>query len=316
MNKRFWCFFGLFFWGLANGWIWAQTPNRIVAVVNDQIITLHEVEKAMKQIAPALPDKADEREVQKQLLWQLIDQKLIDLQVKRLGIQITEEEVDRTIERIKEEQGMTGAGEFARALQKDGMTEADFRNRIKEQVLRYRLVSREIGSKIIIPEERVKEYFEINKSKYQKREGIHLALIFLPADEKGTGEERQSQRKKAEEIRERLLQGEDFAEMARQFSRDPSAPSGGDLGVFAPGELDPSLRNALAPLKAGQITPVLQTPTGFQILKVVEIIGKQEVPYSEVRERVFNDLFQEEVDKRFAEWLQKIKERSHIQILL
>lgn len=316
MKKRTGWFFLILCWMLGQGEVEAQTPNRIVAVVNDQIITLHELEKSWQRIAPTLPEKADEKELQKQLLAQMIDQKLIDLQVKRLGIQITDEEVDKTIERIREEQGLTGAVEFARALQKDGLSESDFRNKIKEQLLRYRLVSREIGSRIIIPEERVKEHFEKNKGKYQKQEGIHLAILFLAADEKAPEEEKQRQRKRMEEIRERILRGEDFAQLAKQFSQDPSAPSGGDLGVFAPAELDPTVREALASLEPGQITSVLQTSRGFQILKVLEIVGKTEVSYNEVRERVYQDLFQEEVDRRFVEWLQKIRERSHIQILL
>jgi peptidyl-prolyl cis-trans isomerase SurA len=315
MHKRKQWVWAFLLWGLGFGTGWAQSPNRIVAVVNDQIITLHELEKSLKQIAPDLAEKAGDPEIRRQLLARLIDQKLIDMQVKRLGIQITEEEVDKAVERIKEEQGLTAAGEFVRALQKEGLTEADFRNRIREQLLRYRLVSREIGSRIIIPEDRLRDFFEKNKSKYQKQEGIHLALIFLSTDGLGD-EEIKSKRKKMEEIRERLLKGEDFAELAKQYSQDPSASTGGDLGVFDPSELDPNLREALAGLQAGQITPVLQTSRGLQLIKVVEIIGNKDVDFKQVRERVYNDLFQEEVDKRFAEWLEKIRERSHIQVLL
>jgi peptidyl-prolyl cis-trans isomerase SurA len=301
---------------LAGPRLFAQSPNRIVALVNNEIITLHELEKAFNQLNPTLLEKGSRQEIQKQLLFQLIDQKLIDLQIKRLGIQIPAEEVDKAISRIMEEQGLTGTGELARALEKEGLSEADFRNKVKDQILRYRLVSREIGSKIIIAEERIKEYFEKNKGQFQKQEGIHLALIFLKADGGTPPEERMNQKKKMEEIRERLLKGEPFAELARKYSQDPSASAGGDLGVLSPNDLDPSLRQALTSLKTGDISQVLQTPGGWNILKVVEVIGAKEVALNEVRDRVFEKLFQEEVDLRFTEWLQKVKDRSYIQILL
>jgi peptidyl-prolyl cis-trans isomerase SurA len=306
----------LFFLLWGGGSVFAQTPNRIVAVVNNEIITLHELEKAFNQINLAIIEKENHQEIQKQLLFQLIDHKLIDLQIKRLGIQISPEEVDKTVSRIKEDQGLTGAGEFARALQKEGLSEANFRNKVRDQILRFRLISREIGSKIIIPEERIKQYFEKNKSKYQKPQGIHLAHIVLKVDEKASAEERLNPKKKMEEIRERLRKGEDFAELARKFSQDPSAPSGGDLGVFALEDIDPSLRDVISALKPGEFSQILQSSMGWQIVKVIEGIGAREIVFADVRDRIFDQLFQEEVDQRFSEWLQKIKDRSYIQILL
>ncbi|MEW6187261.1 MAG: peptidylprolyl isomerase [Thermodesulfobacteriota bacterium] len=296
--------------------LFAQPPNRIVALVNNEIITLHELEKAFSQLSPAFLEKGNRQEIRKQLLFQLIDQKVIELQIKRLGIHIPAEEVDKAISRIKEEQGLTGSGEFARALEKEGLSEADFRNKVKDQILRFRLVSREIGSKIIIPEERIKEFFEKNKGQFQKQEGIHLALIFLKADSGMPAEEKLNQKKKMEEIRERLVKGESFADLARKYSQDASAGSGGDLGILSPNDLDPTLRQALGDLKKGDVSQVLQTPAGWNIIKALEVIGAKEVALNEVRDRIFEKLFQEEVDVRFNEWLQKVKDRSYIQILL
>ncbi len=285
-------------------------------MINNEIITQHELDKAVSQLFPSGLETRNNDLIRRQLLEQLIDQKIIDLQVKKLGIQISQEEVDRTLARLREEQGLTDSTAYTRFLEKGGMSEAAFREKIREQILRYKLISREIGSKIIISEERAKDYFEQNRAKFQKREGVRLAQIFLSVGEKATEEERLHQKKKLEEIRNRLLNGDDFAALARSFSQDPSAAAGGDLGVFSEEELEPALRREISGLKPGDITPVLAAPDGWRILKMVEIIGAKEIGFQEVRPLIYEELFQEEVDRCFFEWFKKIKDRTAIQILL
>ena len=206
--------------------------------------------------------------------------------------------------------------DFSKALLREGLSEPEFRNKIKEQILRYRLISREIGSKIIIPEDRVREYYQKNKSKFQRTEGVQLAHIFLPVSEKTPPEERLKQKEKIDEIHDRLIKGEDFAELARKFSQDPSASQGGNLGTFVFEEIDPSLREVISSMKPGEFSPVLQSPQGWQIVKVIDLKGGKEISFDEAKEQIREELFQEEVDKRFGEWLQKLKDRSYIQVLL
>ncbi|MGC1404490.1 MAG: peptidylprolyl isomerase [Thermodesulfobacteriota bacterium] len=167
-----------------------------------------------------------------------------------------------------------------------------------------------------MPEDRVKEYYEKNKLQFQKKEGIHLAHILLTTSSTSSPEEILGQKKKAEEIWERLKKGEDFSELARKFSQDPSAAQGGDLGVFNLVELDPFLREVVSTLKQGEFSQVLQVPSGWQIIKLISIQDDKEVGFAEVRERILDHLYQDEVDLRFSQWLQQLKSRSYIQILL
>jgi len=298
------------------GMAYGEAANRIMAIVNNEIITFYELEKAIKNLPPSTQETENKEELQKQLLFQLIEQKLVDVQVKRLGIQISADEVEKTLARIKQDNGITGPDDFAAVLTKEGISEAEFRNKIKEQILRFRLISREIGSKIIIPEVRIQEYYQNNKSKFQRSEGIHLAHILLINDQNTSPEESMRQKKKAEEIWERLKGGEDFADQARKFSQDSSAAQGGDLGLFSVEELDPSLWEILSTLKAGEFSPVLQSSQGWQIIKVVEVQRAKEFSLDEVKERIQEQLFQEEVNQRFTQWLQRIKDRSYIQVFL
>jgi peptidyl-prolyl cis-trans isomerase SurA len=301
---------------LGGQWAHSEATNRVVAIVNDEIITFYELEKVKKNYNLPEMEKEKEEEFQKQLLFQLIDQKLIDLQIRRLGIQIAGEEVDKAVDRIKQDQGLKSPEDFSKALLREGLSESEFRKKVKDQILRFKLISREIGSKIIIPESQMLEYFEKNKSKFQTVEGVQMAHIFLPMSDKTPPEERDNLKKKIEEIQDRLIKGEDFAELARKFSQDSSASQGGNLGTFAIEDIDPSLRKVIFTLKPGEFSSILQSPNGWQIVKLIEFKGGKEVSYSEAKNRVQDQLFQEEVDKRFTQWLQKVKDRSYIQILL
>ena len=95
---------------------YAEATNRIVAIVNDEIITFHELEKAKKNFKPPVPGKEGQEELEKQVLFQLIDQKLVDIQIKRSGINVPPEEVDKALVRIKEERGLTNAGRFLEGI--------------------------------------------------------------------------------------------------------------------------------------------------------------------------------------------------------
>ncbi len=301
---------------ISSGLAFAEATNRIVAIVNNDIITYYELEKVMKTLIPEGQEGRGKEVIQKQILFQLIDHKLVDLQVKRLGIQVFSDEVQKAIDRIKQDQGVNGPEAFKAALSKQGLTEDEFRDKIKEQILRFKLISREIGSKIIIPFSRIQDYYQKNKSEFQRTEGIHLAHIMLKTEAGASSEDLIKQKEKAQEIWERLKKGEDFADLARTFSQDSSAAQGGDIGTFKLDEIDPSLREAIAHLNTGDISPVIQSPQGFQIVKLIALQGAKEFTLDEVKDRIHEQLFQVEVDQRFAQWLQQLKDRSYIQVLL
>ena len=162
----------------------------------------------------------------------------------------------------------------------------------------------------------MRDYYEKNKTKFERTEGVQLAHIFLPVSENASPEEWEKEKKNIGEIHDRLLKGEDFSDLARKFSKDSSASQGGNLGMIGLEEIDPSLRKVISTLKPGEFSTVLKSPNGWQIVKLIEIKGAKAISYQEAKDRIQEQLFQEEVDKRFSQWLQKIKDRSYIQVLL
>jgi peptidyl-prolyl cis-trans isomerase SurA len=309
------CFWGMMIllWGNTTQ---AVVDNRIVAIVNNDIITYYELEKSMKGMV--LPDagSANRAEFQKQFLLQMIDHKLVDLQVKKLGLQVLAEEVDKTISRIRQEQGLDNPEEFKAALAKQGLTEKDLKEKIKDQILRFKLISREIGSKIIISPDRVKEYYEKNKSEFQRVEGVRLAHIILRTGADTSPEELAQKKQLAQEILDRLKKGEKFTDLARSYSQDATAAQGGELGLFKMEEIDPSLSEVISRLKPGEVSPVIVSPQGLQIVQLISRNEAKEFTLEEVKGRIQEQLFQKEVDQRFSLWLQQLKDRSYIQVLL
>ena len=293
----------------------AEVANRIVAIVNNEIITYRELEKALKEMAPQVPQK-NNPEVQKQVLFQLVDQKIVDNQVKRMGIAISKEEVEMSIKRLRKEQRLERQEDFTAALAREGITEEDLRNRTREQIQRFRLVSREVQNKIVISEAQLKEYYQNNKERFQLTDGVHLALISLPVSPDRSSEEALKQKEKAEMILERLKKGESFGEMAKAYSQDPSASAGGDLGIIPLKELSSSLREIVSQLKPGEFSPVLENPDGWQLIQLINFQEGKASTFEEVKDRIQDQLFQEEIDKRFTQFIQKLRERSYIQILL
>lgn len=290
----------------------AEVTNRIVAVVNNEIITWMELEKKMGQLLPP-GTPVNNAEIQKQVLFQMIDQKLLEAQIRKLNLQVGKEEIDKAILRIQDEQGIKSPQELAAALTRGGITEEELRTRLKDQILRFRLISREIGSKIVFSEDQISAYYQKNKSKFEPAERLHLAQITVLNSDYPNPE---AAKAKIEEIAALLRQGEPFAALAKKFSRDPSAAQGGDLGIFLVDEIDPLLMPVLSPLKPGETCPVQSTPEGWRIVKLISRETTKAASPAETREKIQEMVYQAEIEARAEQWILKLRERSSIQILL
>jgi len=290
----------------------AEVTNRIVAVVNNEIITWLELGKKMGELLPP-GTPPNNPEIQKQVLFQLIDEKLLGAQIRKLNLQVGKEEIDQALSRIQQDQGLKSPEAFAAALAREGINEETLRARLKDQILRFRLISREIGSKLIFSEDQINTYYQKNKSKFESAERLHLAQITVLNSDYPSPEEAKA---KIEEISVLLRQGEPFDLLANKFSRDPSASQGGDLGYFPLEEIDPLLMQALSPLKPGETSPVQSLPEGWRVVKLVNRETTKTLSPKEAREKIQEMLYQEEVEARAGQWLLKLRERSSIQILL
>lgn len=299
--------------------IGAVTLNRVVAVVNDDIITLHELNKKMKEMTGASPEEMrlkDEQkflEIRKQVLDFLINQKITERKVQEMGIKITDKEVDDSIERVKRNNQWTQEDLVAR-LKKEGLTYEKYREDIRGDLERYQLINYAVNSKIVVREEELKKYYEDHKDDFSTEGKVRIATIILMAERPGDKSALEKLRKQGEGILARIKQGEDFGALAKEFSQGPAAQQGGDLGTFKTSELDPELRKICQGIPEGGVSDLIIRPSGVQILKVVEKDAGKTKAFEEVKDAIYNILYKEEVDQLYRSWIEELRESAYTRI--
>jgi peptidyl-prolyl cis-trans isomerase SurA len=199
-----------------------------------------------------------------------------------------------------------------------------YRKNLKTQILQNKLINREVLSKIVITEEQVLDYYDSQFTSTVDDGGYYLLQIGISWDVQTTGGEggeaaaRRQARQRAEQAHALALSGEDFQELARQYSDLPSAEDGGDIGVFQKEDLAPFMLQAIEPLRPGEVSAIIETPVGFQFFKLLSsrtggIV--QQATYSEVKEDIRERLYRQEVERQFDLWLTEIKGNAYIRIL-
>jgi peptidyl-prolyl cis-trans isomerase SurA len=298
----------------------AETCNRVVAIVNNQVITLYELNKTIKEMTGysaedlRLRNEQQFLEARRQILHRLIDERIAEEKIKELRINVTDRQIDAAIERIKTDNRMTHEDLVAR-LQADGLTYEKYRERIKGQIERSTLIEYEVRSKIIISEADIAKYYEQNEDHFGTGDKVRLASIFLVRKNPDDPRELDGLRKRGEEILTKLKGGADFTEMARRFSDGPGADEGGDLGSFQWDQLDAEAKRVLEGIPAGGYSDLILRQNGVQIIKVVEKQEGEKRPLEEVRGSIYDLLYRQEVDNRYNEWIKGLRESSYTKII-
>jgi peptidyl-prolyl cis-trans isomerase SurA len=303
----------------------AQEPvvvDRIVAVVNNDIITLYDLNRALKpyeeNIKALRYDEEKERatlfQVRRDLLSQLIDSKLADQEIERAQITVSERDIDKTIERMKEARSFTDE-QLREGLAQQGMTMTEYRNEIKEQILRTKLVNREVKSKIVITKDDIKEYYDSHQSEYAGEKKYYLLNMFVKLSSFADETEKEEAREKMEDILAKLKQGIPFEELLRGLKDSYTGVEGTDLGLFRPDELSEQLRGVVEKLRSGEFSEVVDTDFGPQILYVQKIQETMAKSLDDIESEIEEKLYNEAVDNKYQEWLDELRKRSLIKII-
>ena len=300
----------------------AEYIDRIVAVVNDNIITLSELDVYFNPYAEQIkargypPEEARKMlfTVREKVLNQLIDEMLTDQEIKRANISVNEAEINNAIERIKAARFYTDE-ELQEALKKQGFSMEQYRQQIKNQVLRTKLVNLEVKSKIVLTRQDIEAYYNKHPELYGGEKKYHLRSILMVPPPLATDAEKHSIYARMETVLQKFKTGEHFDSLARRYSESPLAAEGGDLGAFKLDALSSQIQDAVKNLAPGDVTPILSTDQGYQIFYLENIIESPGKPLEEVAEEIREKLYNEIVDKKFHSWLGTLRERSHIKII-
>lgn len=289
--------------------------DRIVATVNGEVITWSELRKSIeydrKGQLKGLDGEEREKVIEKYerpVLNDLIDLRLQIQEAKRLGLDVSASEIDGAVEDIKKKYRLTHE-ELVNSLTAEGLTEERYKKELLEQILLAKVVNIGVKSNILISEEEIEEYYKENEKHYNK-ERVRIRQIFLKRPEDGSIEHT---KKKAEEIMRRIQDGEDFSTLAKEFSEDPSGEFGGDLGYVEKGSILKQIEDIAFSLRSGEVSKPFWSPKGLHIIKVEERVeGGGEKARDEIKRILYERAFQ----KKYEEWMKRLREKAYIEINL
>jgi len=296
--------------------------DRIVAVVNQEIITFSEIEKWGRPFQEKIQaeDRLERRErIQeffRKVLDRIIEEKLIEQEAKKTGIKVTSKEIEGAVEDVKQKNKINQE-ELEKALAAEGLTLEAFKKDLERRILRSKLVSSAVKLEQKPGEKELREFFQNNLNHYGVNESYRPAhiLFFIPQD--AMPEQIRGIRKRSQKVLEKIKEGADFAKMAMEYSEDTSTrKEGGDLGYFKKGELLPALEREASKLQIGEVSGLIRTELGFHILRLLDRKGGEAPPFEEIKEKVEADYYEQELGKAFQQFLSKLKEKSIIEIKL
>lgn len=287
--------------------------DRVMAIVNKDVITWSEVYKTMEFEASGtlkgLTQK-DRREFFKQnemaFLDLLIDSKLQIQEAARLGVSVSEAEVNRAVQTIREKYSMSEEV-FQESIIKEGFTMKEYRKKVADQIMVGRVVEQEVRGKIIVSEGDLDRYLQENPQVVRDGEGYALGHIFLKKDaDRARTEER------AAEVYLKLKAGEAFADVAARYSEDSSAKSGGDLGFVRKRDITVEFEKVLSAMAVGETSQPFWTDRGMHILKLNE--ARRFNNQQELRESVRQRLLEEKFQSEYKNWVKGLRQKAYVEI--
>lgn len=289
----------------------AEVVDKIVATVDGEPITLHEV-KAFSQGIRGRQISAQMG--QSGLLEALITDKLIQREVSEKGIVVRDEDVDRYIAAIMQRNNID-EDKLREALAAQGLDFQGYRAQIREEIERDQLVSKEIRGKVSVTPEEVQRYYDSHLSEFSTPEKLQLAHILFRLEADAPSDKVSATTAKADDVYRRLKKGADFAEMAKQFSED-SAERGGELGWFKKGEMLEPIEKAAQKLKVGEISQPVRSKVGLHIIKLEGREGATHQKLDELSDQIKQQLYNAALEERFQKWMtEDLRKRHHVEMI-
>lgn len=251
----------------------AKVIDSIHVVVNDEVITKNEVRNRLAATTQNLKARnmqmPDQSVLERQVVESMIVERAQIQLAKEMGVRVNDRQLDATIGRIAENQKMS-VQEMRNQMEKEGMTFAQFREDIRNEIMLSQLREHEVDAKVQVSEAEIDTYLVASKAAAAEKVEMNLAQILVAVPENASPEQIAARRARAEEVARQLRTGADFAKMAATYSDAPDALKGGDIGWRDPDRLPPVFATELRKLNAGQVTPIIKTNVGFHLLKMAD----------------------------------------------
>jgi len=295
----------------------AKVVDRIVAQVNDDIITLSDLNREMAELREDLATKysgerleEEIKKAEKDVLDALIQEKLLLQKATELGFSANVDiQVAAFIEKVRKENNVKDMQEFERLLNQQGRSLPGFREMIRKKIITDGLIQELVGSHITVLTTEIEKFYREHAREFTKPEEVALSEIVIPVE--GAEDEAKT---KADEVRQQILKGESFATLASQYSKGRTASKGGSIGTYVTAKLNPETARAIADVKESEVTPALKTKEGYVIYRVDTRKAASLVPLEEVKQEIQTQLWRQKFNPELQRFVAQLKEDAYIQI--
>jgi peptidyl-prolyl cis-trans isomerase SurA len=289
----------------------AEVVERILAVVNDEVISQSEVDQMAKayqaQAGLRMPPGSG-KDLRQQLLEALIMQKLAKAEAKRRGIAISDKELEKAFDGFKKQNGIPNDEALAQVLAKNDTTVQAFKQQLSDKMLQDRLLAIVAAGKVVVTESEVRNFYDQEYPKIGGKQ-LHLKILDMPFPPGATETQKDEVKKKAELILQEHRQGASWDAL-----REKHGVLVQDLGFVSDVDLDPELAGFLSKVKTGDTAPV-QTLKGYQLVQVVDRREGRSRSFEEAAPEIRNVLQRREMEKIFQEWIKGQREKAHVKIM-
>jgi peptidyl-prolyl cis-trans isomerase SurA len=294
--------------------------DKIIAIVNDEIITQNEFKAIfdpyLKRIEDTYPGNDKEaviKQTRTALLQRIIDDLLIEQEAKKTGQSIKDEEVMDVLRESLTKQNVK-MDDFIKRTEKEGGSLEAIKKEVRGQMMRSRLMRREIKAKILISDQEIGDYYNRHRDEYEGKEAVRIKQILLLIPKNADEETKARIRNEAQQIRKRAAAGESFEMLAMKLSQGREAQQGGDIGFIEKGITIPEVEKAAFDLSLEQVSDVIESSLGFHIIKVIDKRGAGLKKIETVREEIVSKLEEEKLEKKYDEWISTLRKKSYIEI--
>jgi peptidyl-prolyl cis-trans isomerase SurA len=317
LNLLLWV--GIFFHLLPTPGAEAVLIDRVVAVVNREIITqseLDQVEQALKKADAAGPGERSGLAVdlQRDLLSQLIEKRLILQEAKRKGVRLSDSEMDLALRDIEERNRFPSREALKEAIAQENLSWDQYVKDLEDQLMLLKLMNREVDSNIVLTSDEIQVYYDAHPEKFKLPGKIRLKQILLRLPKDPSDETVKQLRQKAEQVLSEAKSGEDFDRLAQKYSDGPEKRQGGDLGYFHKGELTPEIDQVVFGLNEGALTPIIQSSLGLHLFKIQEVKESGRQSFEEAKKEIEDTLLLEKRETLRKRWLDELWSRSFVEV--
>lgn len=293
--------------------------DRVVAVVNRDVITLSELQESVAQYLQQTREElrpGRDRALSEKLLQELVEHRLKIQEAEREKIVVEDGEVKAELEEVMKRFKANTQDEFDALIKAQGFTLEGVKKRLREQLMVQKVTRRKVGLRVSVTEQEIERYLVENREKLETGLSFRARHILFVPNPGGSDAGWQAALAKAEEVGAMVRAGGDFVELAKKYSQDSSASDGGDLGLMKQGELAPEIEGPILRANPGETVGPIKTALGYHLFKLEWKESLSGEALTQAKQQIRDILFRQKYQARLDAWVEELKRRAIIEVRL